>query len=774
MRLWLRSSSLFSIFGSISGGTYATGYAIQLGANDRLPGLLAAAPAWGQALQLLSPLLIERLTRRKTLCLATYVASCSLWLPVAMIPFLAPAGWRAWLFVGLVLCAGLLTALANPATNSWYTDLIPSAYRGRFVAREQTLVNAFGLAATLCAGWWMDRFPAGHKQPGFTALFIIGVAFAMGSIATWAFVPEPRKRRDSPPTLTDLVRRPLENPDVRNYTIFCAVRTVALYTAAPFFSAYMLNTLKLSYGRIALYSMAVTLAMLASNSTWAYLAGKYGYRPLLRISTFGSAMIPFIWFFTSPHNYHVVIPLAQIWGGAIASALFLSQFNLMLKTAPAEQRSVYLGFHSSVVSVAASLGSLLGGVMAQWLAAHGPYELLGYPISHYQVLFMVSALLRFLSLPFLRLVREQPQTAALEVIRLVGQGSPLKTLWNLRRMSRASDPVEKARATRALGRTGSRLPVEELIQALDDSDHAVRLEAALALGEIGDPKAVEALRAKARDQVSDVAEVAVEALGKITGEPSRLALLELLADPRPSVRRSAAQGIGRLGTRADADALRRLVEREHDPQVLLACHTALGQVGGPEAWRGLRTLLREAVPGATRMQVANALGNVLGTPGEFYSLLQAEPLDQAGRVAAVVANARRLAAGLPGISRDDLAQLRQQIQQAGADLEAEEYARAADELRLVATRALLQASEPRGSLRRPALLGDPPNFPRARRLQGLLAEHPHLRLNFACLRGLAREAEHHPLGHEEALLAVYAFGQVMTAVGRLRHNAPRR
>lgn len=742
MRLWNISSALAAIFTAVAYGAYGTGYALHLGANNALIGLLSAAPSWGQTLQLFSPLLIERLQRRKQLCVLFYILAYSLWVPVAFIPFIFHKPAQAWALVVLVLCAGLLLAVAAPATTSWLTDLVPGQYRAAFVSRNQSIMAGVGLATSLLAGAMMDRFPESHKQTGFMLLFGAGVIFAWLSIGAFALVPEPPKAAGEPPALKDLLRLPWANREVRSLTLFTAMRTMTVMMAAPFFAAYMLKDLQIPYRQIALFSMAVTITMMATNPIWAYLADKFGHRPVLRLSSFGVALNPLFWFFVTPTNYTWVIPIAQVWGGLVAAGLLQSQFNLLLKVAPAEQRSIYLGFHNAVVSIAVGIGSLAGGALADFLSTHGPYHWLNRPVSHYQVVFLISCILRIFALQFIQKVKEPEASAALRVIRELGRGRAVEALWNLRRLSRAPDPTKRAQAARALGRSHSRLPFEELVGALEDGSHEVRLEAVRALAEIADERAVEPLLNRIRDPLYDVAEEAVEALAAIPCEASRQALVSLLEEPRPSIRRSAAQGLGRVGGAHDAGHLEALLTREREPQVILAVDESLSLIGGARNLRRLRRLLPLTSADNARRVMANGIGNLLGPKGEFYRLLSTESLEQDAQASILLRSARRAITRMPGIARPETATVRELVNVAMRAFESDGYNALSARLRRAASVALgVVAREP------------------GQRHQ-LFAASERLRLSFSYLQSLSREQRYRTLDRYEGLLAVYAFSQV--------------
>ena len=104
----------------------------------------------------------------------------------------------------------------------------------------------------------------------------------------------------------------------------------------------------------------------------------------------------------------------------------------------------------------------------------------------------------------------------------------------------------KRRLVKAFGAAGAPA-VPLLIQALGDSDRAVRCAAAEALGKLGDPQAVPPLIQALGDSDWDVRCAAAEALGAI-GDPQAVpALIQALGDDWYDVRRAAAWALGDLG-----------------------------------------------------------------------------------------------------------------------------------------------------------------------------------------------------------------------------------
>lgn len=769
MRSWILSSALTSVYTAITTGAYSTGYALFLGASNAQIGFLSAAPAWGQVLQIFSPLLIERLKRRKALCVAAYAVSYSVWLPVALIPFVFASGFRPWAMILLVAVSGAALALAAPASSSWLTDLVPTEARARFVSRQQIAIAAVGLAASLIAGRYIDVFSGARQQTGFMSLFIFGVIAALAAVAVWSRVPEPLPRQAQGGPVLQLLALPVHNTNFRNLTVFIGLRTLSVMIAAPFFTVYMLRHLEISYAQIALFSALNTISLIAANPLWAYLADKFGYRPVLQISGVALALVPAIWFCTTKGNYLFVTPMAMLWSGVMAAGVILSQFNLVLKTAPEDNRSVYLGFHSAMVSICLALGSMLGGALGDLFVRFGQVDFLGLQLSNLHFVFLVSSTLRFSSMLLLRRVREEESVPTRVLIDQVRSGKTLMTFWTLLRMAHSQDAAAKAEAARALGVSRSKLAVEELIPLLDDTDREVRREAARALGEIGDHRAVGPLIEKCRDVSADIVHDAIDALGRIRSGESQAFLLKLLDDERYWVRKAAALGLGNIGGRDSVTALQQLLDREHDQSVFLAAVEALSKIGGNRALHQLRVLLRKARPGVARRELANCIGSLLGRPGAFYRLLQAEPMQQEELVARAFASGRRVLCRRWARRGPDREYVERRLSEGLQAFSEGDYAGAILSLHRTASRALRSAV---GSPRLEPLLtsryeGEVAKLPADKKVSLLVQSSERLRMSYGFLSGLRHDAQHDAPSLEEALLAVFAFRQIVEELMRV-------
>jgi HEAT repeat protein len=165
--------------------------------------------------------------------------------------------------------------------------------------------------------------------------------------------------------------------------------------------------------------------------------------------------------------------------------------------------------------------------------------------------------------------------SASELLRELGQRVPLKQL-----LVALNDPDARVRvaAIKSLMGQGDRVPLEHLLDALHDQDESVRRAAIEALGEQGERVPLEHLLGALHDKDESVRRAAVAALGK-QGERTPLEhLLNSLHDQDSFVRRAAVTALGKQGERT---SLEHLLDALHDENwvVRMAAVEALGRQG---------------------------------------------------------------------------------------------------------------------------------------------------------------------------------------------------
>jgi len=764
LRLLMINAVLATLFGSATVGTFSTGFAVELGASDFLVGWLGAAPGFGQILQFFSPFVIERLRARKPLCLLLYLGGYLVWVPIALLPWLPAAVPRVFLLLGLLFVSTSLFSFALPAGISWITDLIPENIRGRYMGRQNALAGIAGLLVTLAAGRFVELPPKLHS---FAFLFAFGVACGLAAVAVLSATPEPLKRSSPRLPVWRFIGLPFRRPRFRNFMAYLALRSLATFIAAPFFILFMLKFLKVPYFEIGLFTAVSSLATMVTYPLWGYLADKYGNLPVMKLCAFGLSVIPGLWLFATPGNYRYLLPLFFAYAGVVAAGFILSQFNLLMKIAPEQNRTVYLGTCYGLIGVGSAVGPVIGGTIAK--AAANSTHLFGVAWTNIHYVMVVSCACRLLTTALLPLIRERNVAETGEMVRQVVGRHPLSALVNLVLFLRRPRERARVQALHGLGAARARVAVSELVASLDDPSYEVRRGAARVLGDIGDREAVAPLRAKLFDPTADVIEECAVSLGKI-GDPDAVpALTELLDRPHRSVRKNAIIALGALPGEASTAALWEQLEREHETSLRALIADGLARHGEARVARVLRSLLRECHSPLLRRQSAYSLARLLGDSNAFYGLLQTEPLALSGAAQRLVrAAGAELTRGFAPAERDALLR---ELQRAVRYFEQADYRHAIGPLRRAVTEALTAVA-----LRQTRSVAGPHGVPPAearRALGDLVRSRDPLQRNLGFLTAQDSEAHRRAVEVEDALLAFHAVQMLADEVDRMRREQGR-
>lgn len=413
-----------NLYANLTGGVFLVGYALALKASEVQIGLVASFPLLANVVQPFSTYLLERIGKRRPLALFGGAFARLIWLVPICLPsfFISRQSllyWSMW----VIALSQVGTAVNNLAWMSWMADLVREEMRGRYFGLRNAALGVAALMATMAGGYFLDLWKESHPRGEMDALrvlFLSGVLCGVLSLFIQARIDEPplHEGDDTLPFRQRLLL-PFHDGNFRRFLTFIAFWNFAVYFTAPFFAVYMLKSLKLSYTAVATYAVLSSVADLVSVQFWGRFSDRETNKPILLLSSFFAALIPYGWLFTNRSTSFLLV-LLHLQGGLFWAGIRLCTGNLVLKISPTTSRSIYFSVFNAVAGLTAVVAPILGGFALK----HLPDLLRIYSLawSPFLVLFFVSSTLRLASLPFLAKVaepRERSVWQAVQVIRNV-------------------------------------------------------------------------------------------------------------------------------------------------------------------------------------------------------------------------------------------------------------------------------------------------------------------------------------------------------------------
>ncbi len=383
---------------TIAISVYLSGFAIFVGAGDTLSSIVSSMSVYSFLPMFLSPLIFERLTRRRNVIslmqLAGYILLCGL----VLIPLFVK-GETAGLILLFVTAVGIiLYGMVTAGTNVWVMEIVLPQYRGEYFAKREILDKFLTCVVVFVLGFVLDYFHRGYT--GF--LIIYGVAFLLAMIQYYQLrrITDVEYHLSEEKTkLADLITIPLKNKSFRNLTLYIAIFFFIAWLCYSFRNIYMLRYMEISY---LLYSVLFSFRMIVQgvvSPVWGRMGIKKGWYAVF-IGCLVCFSLEYIsWAFATNKSVWVLF-LSHAFSGIANSGLVLATLNLRFNSMPALQKSVYEGFYNMVVGVGCILGPFAGNLLRVNLPVMtGEF----FPNSQIQFVFIISFIVNSLLIVYLYL-----------------------------------------------------------------------------------------------------------------------------------------------------------------------------------------------------------------------------------------------------------------------------------------------------------------------------------------------------------------------------------
>ncbi len=233
------------------------------------------------------------------------------------------------------------------------------------------------------------------------------------------------------PAIAAYLIQPLRDSNYRRILAFYLYWVFACGIASPFFNAHLLKHMQWNFKSIALLGVIASITTMFVQTYWGRLIDRYGHKPVLMVTVIGILHLPFYYAFC-PWDIRWPIYINTVLTGVFWGGFGLASFNLVIDMLPSRNRTMYV----AVMSALSGITSFAANVLSGWLAdaMEGVrWQIGSLTLVNYQLLFVMTGLLRVPALLFVRRVHE-PDAVTMRVLvakmfaefnQRIGSGWPL-------------------------------------------------------------------------------------------------------------------------------------------------------------------------------------------------------------------------------------------------------------------------------------------------------------------------------------------------------------
>ena len=376
-RLLLYDALASEAMSTMATGVFLTGYAIALGASNLAIGLLAAVPSAVQFLQFPAAVLVERVRRRRAISVWAACVGRGFLLTAAIACLLGGSAGVAMLIASVAIWQAS-AAIAGCAWNSWMRDLVPEGSYGRFFGRRAAANTAIAMVLALLCGVLIDQWKAFAPNHSIIAYLVLFLASAsVGFLGAWLLSVTPDQPMAPAPSnigTLPMLMAPFRDINFRRLIVFLSCWSFAANLAAPFFAVFMLKSLGYPMTAVVVLTTVSQLSNLAAVGLWGNLIDRFsnkavlGYSaPLYLLCTLAFTFTGLPWL--ASWTFYLLLAIHVLMGIATAGVA-LASGNIAMKLSPPGQATAFLAASSVVSASSAALAPIIGGVCADFFAAH--------------------------------------------------------------------------------------------------------------------------------------------------------------------------------------------------------------------------------------------------------------------------------------------------------------------------------------------------------------------------------------------------------------------
>ena len=259
------------------GSVFLTKLLTLLGASSGQFGILSATGQLSMVLQPLGALVTRRMTHHRRSTVLWAAAGRVMTPLLGVIPLLLPSGDA---LMAVLLVYAISTAVLSVSTNiwtGWIARMVPLRIRGRFFARRNSILVAFGLAVAFVVGIIVDGAGSDSERLKTIFLVIFSAAGVIGLAGLRILSTQPeRPVPPNPLPASRILLEPFRDRNFRKLCLFGVWWMMAVGIGAPFWQPFMIQVLRMGITQMLLYGITSTIGTILTLKYWVRLVARFG------------------------------------------------------------------------------------------------------------------------------------------------------------------------------------------------------------------------------------------------------------------------------------------------------------------------------------------------------------------------------------------------------------------------------------------------------------------------------------------------------------------
>lgn len=405
----LASSILSGIVSNITGGIFYSGYLLEYGITITNIGILTFIPFIATGFSLLSPMILERIQKRKRILAISRAASYAIRiLGLILLPLIVQSeSGRNIGFAIIVFTASVINSLFSSGYSVWHINFLPESIRPDYFNVSNIIVNFIVGSTTLISAIIADAFSGSqHRLQIITALYVIGFIIAIIDVIVISLPKESEYEHtiNKKPKLTDTIRLAFSQKKFMLTMWIMFGYTFASNLTASVINTYLLEDVGVSYSFVTGINASYFLFFVAFGWLAKRMIVQFAWFKTFAYAVFPLFLTYILYSFVDRTNYTWLMLVVRLVQHTLSIMITITYSNFPYINLPVGDRTNYMSFYVMFVNVASLLAMLLGTGFVGWFGDK-TLPVFGRQLDSVQILMLCTGtLLALLAVLVLRLI----------------------------------------------------------------------------------------------------------------------------------------------------------------------------------------------------------------------------------------------------------------------------------------------------------------------------------------------------------------------------------
>ena len=407
------SGVMATLANSLAGGTFYTGFLLAMGidiVNINVIGLITLVTGF---FNMFSPMLLNRFRHRKKLLIGLRLAVLVFNnLAITVLPFIPlSVGSKIVLLCCFVFITGSINTIVAPGFSAWHMEYMgDNDTRTKYITLQIIINAAVSSVTMLVSGQLANFITSLGDEMEITFIVILRLISVLLVLSDIYFQTRPKEpvyhNTGTGTSLIAIFREPFRYKMFMMTVSIAFIWNFSFYLTVSAFSAYVLDTLQLSYGMVTSVGSLNIICLLLLAPLWRRFIARYSMFGTLIVTMLAQGCTYLMVLFFTPENVAILYPIMCITQYIIGGGLNVAFSNLQWIHLPVKDRTTCLAFYTFASNIFALLGQLFSTAVLAW-GEGKTFSLLFIHMDSMQLLMLIEACTVFAVVFYIMLLRKK-------------------------------------------------------------------------------------------------------------------------------------------------------------------------------------------------------------------------------------------------------------------------------------------------------------------------------------------------------------------------------